>query len=152
MFGHVAWSLWNRRNKYVFTTESNSGDLVSLCHSLAKAFLEAQFGEFNWRACGDVVSRQHARWELPTEHVVKINVDAAFHPHNMHAAMGLIACDSMGLVLSAQKRRIGWCSPLFAELWAWHHGLKWAWNNGLHNIVIESDSALACNVANDSSS
>lgn len=74
--------------------------------------------------------------------ILKINVDTSVNFISGKAATGFIARDSSSLVLGACSHRIGFCSPLFAELWAIKFGLEWGWNKGFRQVILETDSKL----------
>lgn len=46
---------------------------------------------------------------------------------------------------------MGFCSPLFAKLWAVKFALEWCLSNGYEKVMVESDSLLAVNIVQDTS-
>ncbi|KAK2654361.1 hypothetical protein Ddye_014217 [Dipteronia dyeriana] len=87
------------------------------------------------------------KWQPPTEGHYKVNCDASLDVQNQVVGIGLIICDSFGLVMAAAAQRIrASYSPLIAEVVAVLHGVDFAVNTGLWPLLIETDALRVVNM------
>ncbi|OMO96367.1 hypothetical protein COLO4_15333 [Corchorus olitorius] len=79
-------------------------------------------------------------WSPPQEGFVKINVDGAYESVSGAAAVGIVARDHHGTVLSGLGKRVRASSSEMVEVMAVREGLKLAKENEWNNVVLETDS------------
>lgn len=127
--------------------ERTAEDPRLVCTRYAKAFIKAV--DSNKQSL--TANHHQSVWRLPDAGSIKINTDGAIDFINHRSTIGFIVRDTAGLVLSAQSRTVGYCSPLFVELWAVYYSLDWAWKNGYRNIILEIDSKLTYKTIKDTS-
>lgn len=104
LVGLFCWSIWNRRNKWVWDRVNGS---VFGVKSAAMNLLS------DWRAAQQVGSKckpniQSAckHWSRPPQGWVKVNVDAAVFPEQNCSGMGGVIRDEYGKFLRARSRRV----------------------------------------------
>ena len=88
-------------------------------------------------------------WKRPPQGIVKVNVDATFHPDMQSGATGAVTRDDKGNFLAAAN----WFLPHVnnvdcAELSAIRNGLYLAANVGGNRVIVESESAFAVQTLN----
>lgn len=149
LFEYVMWFIWIARNNWVIAETVSSKDRMQVCTKFAKGFLQAQLCAQHSYTGYSSNSRQNNAWVKPTCSSVKLNVDTAVASNQRKAAVGYIARDSAGIVLGAFAKKVGFCSPLFGELWAIFHCLDWAKRMKYRNIIVEIDCELACRIVNN---
>lgn len=137
----LCWSIWFRRNKWVW--EKANGSVFGVqtsANNLLKDWKEAQLGGEN---------EAGARlWSKPAEGWVKANIDAAVFSDGSIGIGGVIR-DSQGQFLGARSRRIrGAWQPREAEAIGLKEALSWVIDQGYSHCIFETDSAplaAACN-------
>ncbi|XP_075663193.1 uncharacterized protein LOC142632725 [Castanea sativa] len=89
------------------------------------------------------------KWRPPSENVVKINFDGALFRELDCAGLGVVICNSEGLVLVALSEKI--MKPQTAELveiLAARRAVLFSIETGFHNSVFEGDSTSSCSFSN----
>lgn len=90
---------------------------------LAQNFLQAQ-SHVNKLVPSTVPTRtSHTAWKAPDCEWAKLNVDASINFSIKAATVGGLIRENSGLCSVAFIVNIGFCSPLFEEIWAIQHGL-----------------------------
>lgn len=90
---------------------------------------------------------KHIRWFCLKPELVKLNVDGAHNVKGLSGCGGLI-CDKEGNWVGGLSKCVGRCSPLMAELWGIHDGLKMMVERGFVKVMVESDSKLVVDIVN----
>lgn len=78
------------------------------------------------------------KWSFPPTCCIKINTDGSAVDHEW-ASFGGLASDDQGRWTERFYRRIGYASPLKAELWGIKRGLKLAKERGWKEPIIETN-------------
>lgn len=124
MFSLICWSLWVRRNKWVWERVSISGFGVKhMAFNLMADWNSARAREeqHSERA---VVRKQ--TWCKPPEGWVKVNIDAACHPGCDYIYVGCLVRDEGGLFLQVRSNIInGTRTPKEAEALSTREALSW---------------------------
>lgn len=81
-------------------------------------------------------------WYFPPPGRIKINTDGSSVDHGW-VSFGGLARDDQGWWLEGFFGRIGYASPLKAELWGIKRGLKLAKDRGWRKAIIEKDCETA---------
>ncbi|GJN20559.1 hypothetical protein PR202_gb07951 [Eleusine coracana subsp. coracana] len=86
------------------------------------------------------------KWEVPPDHVYKVNVDGAFSPAGRSGGWGFVIRNGVGEVLEAGAGKIEWAQDaLQTEALAAMKGLEKASYWGMPRIILETDAAnLGC--------
>ncbi|GKV09776.1 hypothetical protein SLEP1_g21225 [Rubroshorea leprosula] len=138
-FAIVCWYLWLGRNKAAFdddlTWTSNKESM------LKNHFIEA--------AC--LLKQHHASlrrefqvgWDPPPSGFVKLNVDGSARGSPGPSTAGGCCRDASGNWLFGFNQQLGDGHAIRAELFALWKGMELAWNMGFRHIIVETDSLLA---------
>ncbi|XP_074328096.1 uncharacterized protein LOC141666009 [Apium graveolens] len=142
----ICWSLWNRRNRWVW--HRVNGSVFGVRHSainLLAEWKEAQVKDEYRRLRGELGRRV---WCPPKEGWMKINIDAALLLDGSNG-VGAVIRDSQAKFVGARGRKIaGAWKPREAETMALKEALSWVMAEGYNPCVFETDSyelATACN-------
>lgn len=146
MIGMVCWSLWNRRNKWVW--ERVNGSAFGTKAAAVNLLVE-------WRRAREVdvsrrprVENECMGWNKPSGQWVKINVDAALSRDGF-VGTGAVIRDSAGHFVRARVSRVaGNWQPREAEALSLKEALSWVKELNYDYCVFESDSKQlvdACN-------
>ncbi|XP_074333675.1 putative ribonuclease H protein At1g65750 isoform X1 [Apium graveolens] len=142
--GMVCWSLWNRRNKWVWEKINGSAfGVKAAANNLLRDWREAQITvEKDQKAAG---ARQ---WENPDAGWIKVNVDAAIFQDNS-IGCGAVIRDHQGVFLAARCKKVdGVWRPREAEAIALKEALSWIMELQYKECIFETDSKTlvqACN-------
>ena len=142
----ISWSLWNRRNKWVWDKVN------SYVFSVKAAALNLLT---DWKGAQVSTCRRTAQvgtrdcfWTKPAESWIKVNTDASVF-NNGSIGLGCVMRDDQGVFLGARCCNIsGAWSPREAEAMRMKEVLLWVLSRRLNHCVIETDSQIlvdACN-------
>lgn len=90
-------------------------------------------------------------WVPPQPDFRKLNVDGVVREHGSCVGCGGIARDQNGHFIFGFSTKLEPCSMLESKLWATYHGLSLLWGKGIRKGVVESDSQLALDLIDMSS-
>lgn len=145
-FAMFSWSLWNRRNRWLWDKINGSayGVKATACN-LIRDWKEAQAKVVH----RNLQNQQGDRtWRKPDEGWVKVNMDAAVFGDGS-ISVGSVIRDANGCFIGARCRRLeGSWSPREAEAMSMKEALSWVIEKGFKHCVFESDSkclVTACN-------
>lgn len=142
----VCWSLWNRRNNWVWNHANGSvfGVRNNASHLLIE-WKEAQIKENDRRTRDEVGARV---WKPPDAGWLKVNIDAAVFL-NGNIGVGAVIRDENSCFVAARGKKIaGAWTAREAEAIGLKEALSWIIDKGYKQCVIETDSsalAAACN-------
>lgn len=145
LFVLICWSLWNKRNKWLWQWVNMSvfGTKASALNLLA-AWKKAQAVET--KANRGLQGRQ--QWEKPAEGWIKVNVDAALFEENGGTGVASVARDAAENFLKARSSWFeGLRVPREAEALGLKEALSWARESNFRRCIFETDSqvlAVAC--------
>lgn len=111
--------------------------------TMPRNFLQAQSNVNKLVPSTTYTRASHTAWKAPDCQWVKLNVDASINFSMKVAVIGGLICDNASLCSAAFTANVGFCSHIFAKIWAIKHGLQWLLSTGLDNVVVENDSRLA---------
>lgn len=142
----LCWSIWNRRNRWVWDHVNGSVFGVrSAASHLYREWTEAQAKEANRRIRGEVGDRS---WSPPPAGWLKVNIDAAVFLNGL-IGVGAVIRDDQGCFVGARCLRVtGAWKPREAEAIGLKEALSWVIVRGYTKCVFETDSytlAAACN-------
>lgn len=134
--GMVCWSLWNRRNKWVWEKINGSAfGVIAAAFNLLRDWRVAQVMVINGRKV--VGARQ---WEKPGAGWVKVNVDATIF-QDSSIGCGAVIRDQHGVFLAARCKKIeGVWRPREAEAIALKEDLSWIIELQYKECMFETDS------------
>ncbi|KAL8109886.1 hypothetical protein AgCh_025833 [Apium graveolens] len=142
----LCWSLWNRRNKWVWDGANGSAfGVVSSANHFLRDRKEAQAKDEKRKIRGALGARV---WSKPKEGWLKINIDAAVFLDGSIGVSALVRDDQARFVAARGRRIPGAWQPREAEALGLKEALSWIINKGYHMCIIETDSyvlAAACN-------
>lgn len=146
----VCWSLWKRRNKWVWDKANGSAfGVIAAASNLLRDWKEVQSLNNNSQNQTEV-----RRWEKPKDGWIKLNVDAAVFRNN-NIGCGVVLRDAQGRFLGARCKRVeGAWRPREAEAIALKKALSWLVTLGYTTCEIETDSKIlvqACSKTPDES-
>lgn len=144
MVGLFCWSLWGRRNKWVwdkvqvsvFGAKSNALNLLN-----------------DWRQARQEIHRpkptsvnNSRTWNAPPTGWVKINIDAATFADINCSGMGCVVRDDHGNFLRVRNRRVEHSlHPREAEALSLKEALSWTKQMGYQWCIFETDAKLLAN-------
>lgn len=138
----LCWQVWEARNNLIFKGVTP--------HPVRVLNLARQVGMEYWRQnfkCEKgPKSPLHIKWKPPPEGWVKLNFDGSIR--NNSAASGFVIRNSKGHVLLAGAKNIGDNTISVAKCMALRDGLAYAIHRGWRNILVEGDSKLIIECAN----
>ncbi|KAF7802698.1 ribonuclease H [Senna tora] len=142
--------IWSRRNKCLHSDDFNfpnePGSII-----LRHANNQAKAWENDNQRITKVTTSPISSWVNPPEGWVKISSDEAVCRSSNIVGCGGLICDHSGQWIQGFKKKIGFASPLSAELWGIYHGLKLAWDLGFRRIELENESRLAIDLCKSTS-
>ncbi|KAL8107325.1 hypothetical protein AgCh_023940 [Apium graveolens] len=143
----LCWSLWNRRNKWVWDKIDMSvfGTKAAALNLLAD-WRKAQMEENKYKP---VVSSRSRQWKKPQAGWVKINVDAAIFAATKSTSIGGVIRDENGEFLRAMcKHETGTWQVREAEAISLREVLSWTKRHGFSKYEFETDSKLLTDAFN----
>lgn len=143
IFGLTLWKLWQLRNDSLFSKGSFMKPTKNGIYSLTRTYHKVTVSIEKMVPNSKPKIVDHSTWTRPDDGSFKLNLDAAIHFNRKVAAMGSLLRDHHGNCVGAFTFNIGFCSPLFSEILAIYHGLKWMTSLSLDKIIIGIDSSLA---------
>lgn len=137
----MCWSIWNRRNKWVW-------DRVNMSSFGVQA--HARNLLYDWRRMlqdkqknNIVVQASTRTWSPPPPGYVKVNIDAAVFTETKHMGVGAVIRDEHGCFLRARGRQFpADFLPKEAEALSLQEALSWALQAGYTKCVFETDAKL----------
>lgn len=134
--GMVCWSLWNRRNQWVWNKVNGSAfGVKAAALNLLRDWREAQVTEMNVRK--PTGARQ---WEKPEAGWVKVNVDAATF-RDKSVGWGAVIRDHNGAFLATICKKVeGAWRPREAEAMAIKEALSWIIKLQYQKCIVETDA------------
>lgn len=138
LIGMVCWSLWHRRNKWVWERVNGSAFGVKAAAMNLLADWRRAHEECGRSLGSAVMGVQH--WSTPPVGWYKINTDAAIF-HDGSVGLGSVIRDSTGRFIRARCGRVvgGW-QPREAEALSLKEALSWVKSLALEHCIFESDS------------
>ncbi|BFG29433.1 hypothetical protein CerSpe_157060 [Prunus speciosa] len=140
VFVFTCWYLWKWRNQFVFCEEEPLPFRPST--TILKAANEWSSNAFVTQAKTPKTLVSLA-WEPPATGGFKLNVDGSRKNSNGAIGAGGVIRDSTGDWVTGFTVNLGKGQILEAEIWGLFFGLKLAAEKGIHNLVVEMDSAIA---------
>lgn len=146
----ICWSLWNRRNKWLWNRVSVSiFGTTSSAMNLLTDWKTAQVDHVKHASASNINVR---RWQAPQQNWVKINMDAAIFADIRTIGIGGIIRDANGKFLKAICKKVeGSWSPREAEALSLKEILSWTKQYGFTRCVFETDSKLLADACNGGS-
>lgn len=146
----VCWSLWNRRNRWVW-------DKVSVTEFGVKATAMTLLAE--WRKCQEEKIRgvtgtgpSAKRWNPPPQGWMKVNTDASVFGESRSIGVGGVIRDASGEFIRARARKVmANLQPREAEALSLKEALSWVKDLGYKRCIFETDAkvlAEACRGTN----
>ncbi|XP_074378458.1 uncharacterized protein LOC141719995 [Apium graveolens] len=137
----VCWSLWNRRNRWIWDKITGSDFGVhAAAINLLNDWKRAQVEKKNYR---QVINSSPRHWSPPQQGWVKINVDAALFEASGSTGISSIIRNEAGQFIRARVRRIdGKMYPREAEAVSLKEALSWTKDLGFRKCVFETDAKL----------
>lgn len=149
LIGMIGWSIWHRRNKWVWERANGSVfGVVAAARNLLYDWKEAQVKLATKSGMEHELRSGLRIWRKPPDGWVTINCDAS-GVVNGFIGIGCIIRDSQGCFIGARCCRIDgrWC-PREAEAISLKEAISWTKLLGFQRCRFETDSrvlALACN-------
>ncbi|XP_048493657.1 uncharacterized protein LOC125494128 [Beta vulgaris subsp. vulgaris] len=137
IFWNVLWSIWNRRNKWVF--EGKKIEVLEVIqHSVGRA---GEYVKANDHEQMLVAAQKYDNlWKAPPAGCIKVNSDAAIFKDNS-IGLGGVARDNEGDVVMATCRKWrGNFDVEVAEAIGMRHALKIAREAGFKVLILETDN------------
>ncbi|XP_074323048.1 uncharacterized protein LOC141659993 [Apium graveolens] len=141
MIGLICWSLWSRRNKWVWERVNMSVfGIKAMALNLLADWNRAQLTEGKHHSSTNGCSRT---WVKPPEEWIKINIDASYHSGGNKIGVGCVIRDSRGLFLRARTNcRRGTTQVREAEAYSLWEAIEWVKNWRTTKCIFETDSTL----------
>ncbi|XP_074360438.1 uncharacterized protein LOC141700630 [Apium graveolens] len=144
----ICWSMWNRRNKWVWNQVAVSVfGLTNVTISLLASWKVAQLERA--RSISKAAGTSMQKWQVPQKNWLKINIDAATFTDLMSIVIGAVIRDENGGFVRAMCKQVrGTWSLREAEGSSLKEALSWVKQHGFKCSVFETDSKLlaeACN-------
>ncbi|XP_074352920.1 uncharacterized protein LOC141692079 [Apium graveolens] len=99
------------------------------------------------------VRRENSRWVRPDQGKIKVNVDAAIVQGSSYFSAGMLLRDSTWVFLEGKTMKFNRVlSVMEAESTAIEEALKWIASKGIKDVCVESDSLLAVQAINGTTS
>lgn len=141
MVGFLRWSLWSRRNKWVWDKVNTSAfGVKAMALNLVADWKRArQIDKITCRA-----GQTHVKtWSKPPDGWVKVNIDAAFRQGEDHFAIGCVVRDESGHFLRARTNILRSTRQVReAEAWSLREALEWMHQWRVNKCIFESDAKL----------
>lgn len=143
----LCWSLWNRRNKWVWNkVEMSVFGTKNVALNLLADWKRAQQDKVKYKLGLSPSSR---RWQKPQVGWAKINIDAAIFLHNNAIGVGGVIRDARGSFVRAMCQQMeGIWHPREAEAISLREVLSWTKRHGFTRCVFETDSKLLADAYN----
>ncbi|XP_074328478.1 uncharacterized protein LOC141666388 [Apium graveolens] len=141
MVGLMCWSLWTRRNKWVWERVHMSAfGIKAMALNLVADWKRARASEGANRS----VTTEHCKiWVKPPEGWIKINIDASFCAGGSNVGIGCVARDSRGRFLRARCNVLhGTAQVREAEACSLKEALEWIRGWRTEKCIFESDAKL----------
>ncbi|GMI99700.1 hypothetical protein HRI_003639300 [Hibiscus trionum] len=143
LFASLVWQIWKRRNDFMF---------MDSCSSLPDAYRISLTWAMHFG--GKVLPSRQATigshvaisWQPLPQGLFCLNTDAAVSITTSIGSVGGVIRGSTGEWVTGYNKRIGYVSPLQAELWGILIGLEVAWSLGIERLQIQTDSKQALNL------
>ncbi|KAL8102066.1 hypothetical protein AgCh_026811 [Apium graveolens] len=144
LIGLFCWSIWNRRNKWVWDRNNISVfGVKSAAISLLDDWKKARQEDHNHSSVRNIATRT---WNKPPPGWVKINIDAAIFLHISCSGLGSVIRDDTGRFLRARNKRVeAVLHPREAESLSLKEALSWAKDLGFQKCSFETDAKLLVN-------
>ena len=144
----LCWSLWNRRNNWVWNRIAASVfGTTSVANSLLVSWNLAHLKQT--RSTSGTMRTSIQRWQPPQPHWVKINIDAAIFTDLNSIGVGGVIRDERGQFVKAMcKQKQGTWSPREAEALSFREVLSWMKEHSFTRCVFETDSKLLADACN----
>ena len=140
MVGLFCWSLWTRRNKWLWNKVNMS--VFGLKAMTFRMITDLRRATEVTTAPGQQV-QAHRSWVKPPSGWIKINVDAACNPGETIAGVGCVARDDSGRFIRARSNIVhGRLQPREAEALGLKEALSWVKEWRASKCVFESDAKL----------
>ncbi|KAL8099398.1 hypothetical protein AgCh_031876 [Apium graveolens] len=142
----LCWSLWNRRNKWVWDrTNGSVFGVRNAANHLLRDWKEAQVKIEDRRIRGDMCTRI---WSQPKEGWLKINIDVAVFLDGSIGVAAIIRDDQARFIEARGKRIAGAWKPQEAEAIGLKEALSWVIAKGYTICVFETDSYVLADAFN----
>lgn len=144
LIGMLCWSLWNRRNNWVWDKANGSAfGVKAAAYNLLNDWREAQTkGRSDQQR---PTSTECRVWSKPTGEWLKVNTDAT-GARNGGIGIGCVIRNSQGQFVGARARRIeGDWHPNEAEAISLKEALSWCKLLNLNYCIFETDSKILAN-------
>ncbi|XP_075656584.1 uncharacterized protein LOC142626766 [Castanea sativa] len=141
-FAYVAWGIWTKRN---------TARMGQTSTPYQKIYAEAmdrlqEFHSVQLEQPQSAQSVEQTRWCPPPAPLLKVNFDGALFMESFKAGIGVVIRDSAGNVIGAMSERISLPKTVEdVEALACRRAMEFALEIGLHQVVLEGDSATVLN-------
>lgn len=141
MVGLICWSLWSRRNKWVW-------DRVNLSAFGIKSMALNLVADWRRARQVDKVTRRDGQaqvkiWSKPPEGWVKVNIDASYRQGEDHVGIGCVVRDEHGQFLRARTNVLRSLRQVReAEAWSLREALEWVRQWRVNKCIFETDAKL----------
>lgn len=141
MVGLLCWSLWSRRNKWLWDKVNMSVfGIKAMALNLVADWKRARQTEATKR---NTTNSQCRTWCRPQEGWVKINLDASFYAGTDTIGIGCVVRDDRGCFLRARTNVLqGTTQVREAEAWSLREALEWVRKWRTTKCIFESDAKL----------
>lgn len=147
MLGLICWSIWCRRNKWVW-------DKINLSVFGVRALAMNLLADWN-RAKEKSIKHLHQQsagkqhWGKPPVGWIKVNVDASWRRGDDFIGVGCVMRDDWGKFLQARSSRIrGKMQPKMAEALSLREALSWTIQWRTKKCIFECDAKLVVDAVN----
>ncbi|XP_074327164.1 uncharacterized protein LOC141665080 [Apium graveolens] len=143
----LCWSLWNRRNKWVWNKiDMSVFGTKSVAINLLEDWKRAQQEKVK---CTPTINSRSRCWQKPPVGWVKINIDAATFMQDNSIGIGGVIRDDRGDFVRAMCQQVeGLWQPREAEAITLRELLSWTKKYGFVRCVFETDSKLLADAYN----
>ena len=148
VFAFGLWSLWLRRNQFIFNPNVPFPDAVANTIYLALEF----FSLWGGGGKSKVSTPLQVKWLLPPSGWAKLNTDGSSFGNPGPAGGGGVIRDSLGTWIQGFSRSIGFATSVQTELRALLDGLLMAIELDIQYLEIEMDSLVAIDLILDNKS
>jgi hypothetical protein len=150
-FGVAVYELWKDRNSLVFNRKSLiNNQLLRMVTNQVNFIISSSI------ANGEAQHHQSRRsidvsWTPPQQDHYKVNIDGSHKKSTGISTCGGLIRDSNGKFIRGFYNRLGSCSAVWAELWAFRIGIDMASQLNIRNVNFEMDSLVVVNMVNSGS-
>ena len=143
----LCWSIWNRRNKWVWDRIDMS--VFGTRMAAVNLLMDWKRAQLEGIKQKPVIHSSSRRWQLPQDGWVKINIDAATFAEINAFGLGSVIRDTEGNFLHAMCRRMeGMRQAREIEAISLKEALTWTKRYGFTRCVFETDSKLLAEAFN----